>query len=163
LVKKKRKKALLMQTESITLPHKFNPRDYQLPLMSQVPAFYKRGVFVHHRRAGKDKTAWNKVICEAVKKKAGYYFFYPTYAQGRKAIWEGIDPRTGLKFLDHIPAELIKRKRDDDMLLELINGSIIQVIGTDKFNNVMGTPPYGCVFSEYSLQDPRAWEYIRPI
>jgi len=27
----------------------------------------------------------------------------------------------------------------------------------------MGTNPVGCVFSEFSLQDPKAWEYIRPI
>jgi len=27
----------------------------------------------------------------------------------------------------------------------------------------MGTNPRGVVFSEYSLQDPRAYQYIRPI
>ena len=27
----------------------------------------------------------------------------------------------------------------------------------------MSTNPIGCVFAEYSLQDPRAWDYIRPI
>lgn len=30
-------------------------------------------------------------------------------------------------------------------------------------NSLMGTNPYGVVFSEYALQDPRAYQYIRPI
>ena len=30
-------------------------------------------------------------------------------------------------------------------------------------NSLMGTNPVGCVFSEYALQDPRAYQYIRPI
>ena len=49
------------------------------------------------------------------------------------------------------------------MLIELKNGSIFQVIGTDKIDTIVGTNPIGCVFSEYSLQNPVAWEFIRPI
>jgi len=30
-------------------------------------------------------------------------------------------------------------------------------------NSLMGTNPKGCVFSEYALQDPTAYQYIRPI
>ena len=147
----------------IKLPHLFQPRDYQVGLFSQVPRYYQRGVFIHHRRAGKDKTAWNKIIMEARKKTAVYYYFFPTYSQGRKIIWDGIDSKTGIKFLDHIPKEIIKKTNDSEMKIVLENNSIIQIVGTDNFNSVMGTPPFGCVFSEYSLQDPRAWDYIRPI
>ena len=43
------------------------------------------------------------------------------------------------------------------------NGSIIQIIGSENYNALMGTNPVGCVLSEYALQDPRAWDYIRPI
>lgn len=134
--------------------------------MSQVPAHYSRGVFVHHRRAGKDKTAWNKLVTEAILRPAVYYYFFPTYQQGRKVIWDGIDPRTGMRYLDHIPKELIVKQNDTEMKLILSsNGgeSLIQIVGTDNYNAIMGTPPFGCVFSEYSLQDPRAWDYIRPI
>jgi hypothetical protein len=49
------------------------------------------------------------------------------------------------------------------MFIETINGSIFQIIGTDNIDSVVGTNPVGCVFSEYSLQDPRAWDYTRPI
>lgn len=147
----------------INVPHLYVPREYQLGIMTQVPHHYGRGVFIHHRRAGKDKSAWNKVIMEAVKKKAVYYYFFPTYKQGRKVIWDGIDSLTGVRFLDHVPKPLLAKQNDTEMKLTLFNGSIIQVVGTDDFNSIMGTPPYGCVFSEFALQDPRAWDYIRPI
>jgi hypothetical protein len=49
------------------------------------------------------------------------------------------------------------------MKLELENDSIWQVVGTDNVDRLVGANPVGCVFSEYSLQDPRAWDYIRPI
>ena len=44
-----------------------------------------------------------------------------------------------------------------------MNDSIFQIVGTDNIDSIVGTNPIGCVFSEYALQDPRAWEFIRPI
>ncbi len=48
-------------------------------------------------------------------------------------------------------------------MIEMINGSILQVVGSDNIDALMSTNPIGCVFAEYALQHPRAWEYIRPI
>jgi hypothetical protein len=45
----------------------------------------------------------------------------------------------------------------------MINGSIIQIIGTDKFDKVRGANPVGCVFSEFAFQNPKAWDIVRPI
>ena len=59
--------------------------------------------------------------------------------------------------------DIINQKDNQEMLIELHNGSIFQVVGTDNIDSVVGTNPVGCVFSEYSLQDPRAWDYISPI
>jgi phage terminase large subunit len=151
------------KTNRIILPYKFKPRKYQYNLLGVVPAKKRRGVFIHHRRAGKDITLWNKLISEAIKKPAVYYYFFPTYKQGRKILWDGIDARTGFRYLDHLPKQLITKKNDTEMKIVLKNGALIQIVGTDDFNAIMGTPPYGCVFSEFSLQNPQAWEYIRPI
>lgn len=49
------------------------------------------------------------------------------------------------------------------MCVILRNGSLIQIIGSDNIDSIVGTNPVGCVFSEYALQDPRGWEFIRPI
>jgi hypothetical protein len=122
----------------------------------------KRAVCVWHRRSGKDKTFINIMMTKMAQRKGTYYYFLPTYNQGKKIIWDGMD-KGGFKFLDHIPESLIVRKNETDMKIELVTGSIFQVVGTDNIDSIMGTNPVGCVFSEYSLQDPKAWEFIRPI
>ena len=126
----------------------------------------KRAVLVWHRRAGKDKTALNYTISQMFPENGGrigtYYHFLPTYNQGKKIIWDGID-YNGMKFIDHFPAELVASKNETEMQVTLTNGSIYQVIGTDKMDNIVGTNPVGCVFSEYSLQNPKAWDLFRPI
>jgi len=92
-----------------------------------------------------------------------YFYILPTYTQARKIIWDGID-KDGLKFIDHIPKDMILGKPNStDMKVTLTNGSIIQLVGSDQYNRIMGTNPIGVVMSEYSLQNPMAWEYIRPI
>lgn len=97
-----------------------------------------------------------------IERVGAYFYFFPTYKQGKKILWNGMD-RDGFKFMSHIPEELRKRTDNTEMLIELKNGSIFQIIGTDNIDSIVGTNPVGCVFSEYSLQDPIAWDYIRPI
>ena len=91
-----------------------------------------------------------------------YYYLFPTYSQAKKVVWDGRD-KEGFAFLDHIPAELIKAKHSQDLKVTLVNGSIIQLVGTDNIDSVVGTNPVGCVFSEYALQNPVAWDFLRPI
>lgn len=38
----------------------------------------------------------------------------------------------------------------------------MQLIGSDNIDTIVGTNPRGCVFSEYALQDPRGYQFIRP-
>lgn len=85
----------------------------------------------------------------------------PTGEDARKIIWQGID-KAGFNFIDHFPKDFIKKKNDRDMRIEFMNGSAFQLIGTDQLN-VVGAGPVGCVFSEYSLQNPKAWLLIQPI
>ncbi len=99
---------------------------------------------------------------EMIKRKGTYYYIFPTYNQGKKILWDGMD-RDGFKFTDHIPKELIVNKNDSEMKIKTKNGSIMQIVGSDNIDSVVGTNPFGCIFSEYSLQDPRAWDYMRPI
>jgi phage terminase large subunit len=146
----------------ITLPYNFKPRDYQVALFKAIDEGYKRAVAIWHRRAGKDKSLINIIAKEMLVKKGTYYYFFPTYKQGKKILWNGMD-REGFKFMDHIPKELRKRVDNQEMLVETVNGSIFQVIGTDNYDSIMGTNPIGCVFSEYSLQNPLVWDFIRPI
>lgn len=146
----------------ITLPYLFEPRDYQLPLMEAIDSGYKRLIYVAHRRAGKDKTIWNVTVKKAVERVGVYYYILPTYAQAKKVIWDGVD-KEGMRFLDHIPKQLIKKQNETEMQIELTNGSLIQMVGADNVDRIVGTNPVGVVFSEYSLQKKEVWELLRPI
>jgi len=146
-----------------TLDYKFKPRKYQIPLLKALDSGIRRAICVWHRRSGKDLTAWNHTIAEALQVKGVYYYFLPTYAQGKKVIWESIDPKTGISFLDYIPRELIVQKYETELKVELKNGSLIQIVGSDNIDRIVGTNPIGCVFSEYALMKPNVWDYIRPI
>ena len=147
----------------IVLPYKFEPRDYQKPVMDAVTLGYKRVACPWHRRAGKDKTFLNIHIREMFKRVGGYYYFFPTGMQGRRILWEGTD-RSGFPFLDHFPPSLIKKKHDTDMLIEVTNGSIFRIIGTDNFDkSSIGTGAIGQVYSEFALQNPNVWAYMQPI
>lgn len=98
-----------------------------------------------------------------LERKGNYYYFLPFFSQAKKIIWEGKD-KEGMSFLDHFPKEIIKAKPNDtELKITLINGSIFQLIGTDNVDSIVGTNPVGCVFSEYSLQNDKAWSFIRPI
>ena len=118
---------------------------------------------VWHRRSGKDLTDLNIIIAEMMEHVGNYYYFFPTFAQGKKVIWEG-KTKDEVPFLDYFPKELVDGKpNDSELKIKFKNGSMFQLIGTDNFDAIMGTNPIGCVFSEFSLQNPKAWDYIRPI
>lgn len=146
----------------VTVPD-FEPRDYQLPFLSAMDEGCKRGVIVWHRRAGKEIVCFNWMIKQAFWHRVGtYVYFFPTTGLGKRILWDGCD-REGKRFLDYIPKSIIKGNPNSvDMKIELINGSIVQIIGSDKIINV-GINPVGCVFSEFALQDPRTWAFTRPI
>jgi hypothetical protein len=91
-----------------------------------------------------------------------YFYLFPTYTQAKKAIWDGRD-REGFPFIGHFPRELIAAKHEQELKITLQNGSIFQLVGSDNIDAIMSTNPIGVVFAEYSLQDPRAWDYVRPI
>lgn len=146
---------------SIQLPYNFNPRDYQLPLLNSLDSGCKRAVIVWHRRSGKDKTLVNFVGKKTHERIGAYHYYFPTSVMGRKILWDGMD-KSGFKFMNHFPKELIAKKNEQEMKIQFKNGSQFQIIGTDKLE-LVGTNPIGCVFSEYSLQNPKAWEYVRPI
>lgn len=148
---------------TIQLPYKFNPRSYQLPLLKAMDSGKNRAVIVWHRRCGKDKVCFNIIIKKAFERIGTYFYFLPSYSQGKKVIWDNID-NNGFKMLDHIPKEIIAKTNATELKVELINGSVIQLIGADEFEKSgVGTNPVGVVFSEYSITNSKAWDFIRPI
>ncbi len=145
------------------MPNDWDCMKHQMPLWNYFDNGGKRGVAVWHRRAGKDSTGLNYTATEAIEKTGVYWHMLPTQKQARKVVWDGID-RNGRRMIDQIfPNELVKSKRSQEMQIELHTGSIWQLCGSDNFNSLVGANPIGVIFSEWSLCNPAAWNYIRPI
>lgn len=147
---------------NINLPYGFMPRPYQAEAWNAVmdPDF-KRGITIWPRRNGKDLEGWNLLICKAMQKPALYYYVAPYYNQVRNIIWEGFSGER--RFIDYIPSEIIVNKTKLDMRIDLTNGSQIKLQGSDQIDRIVGTNPYGIVFTEFSLQKPEAWDLMRPV
>lgn len=141
---------------------KYFPRHYQLPILKALNGGIKRAVWCCHRRAGKDVTILNWCIAKLCQESQTCFYVMPSYAQAKKVIWDAIT-NDGMRIIDYFPSEIIAQKNAQEMKIRLKNGSLFQLIGSDNIDSLMGTNPKIVVFSEYALQDPNAWDYIRPI
>lgn len=150
--------------EKFDLPYRFTPREYQYPFLRYFDTVTsrQRAFLLAHRRTGKDLLAWNNMIKESQKRVGTYWHVLPLLNQARKIIWTG-STKDGIPFLDFIPPPLIKSKRDDDMSIRLKNGSLIQLVGADRFDSLVGANPIGVNLSEYALMKPAVWDYLSPI
>ncbi len=142
----------------------FKARKYQKPIFRALEnEGYRRLVAIWPRRAGKDVAGFNLMIRQAVSKIGVYFYVFPTFSSGRRILWDAIT-NDGFRILDYVPAGIIESRHEQQMRIRLINGSVIQIIGSDNYDNTLvGTNPVGMVFSEYALQDPRAYQFSSPI
>jgi hypothetical protein len=145
----------------VSVPFNFKPRDYQLPFFKAMDNGYKRAVLLFARRHGKDKCTFCYMIKAMLERVGNYAYIFPTASLARKAAWQNIDS-DGFKLLDHIPAELIVKKQDQSMHIELTNGSTLTFFGSDRQISV-GTAFCGIAFSEFALQDKTAFDLLRPV
>lgn len=148
---------------NITLPHNLILRDYQQPFWDAVVSKnITRAFVIYPRRNGKDLITLNIVLAKAMQRVGLYLYIAPFYAQIRTICWEGADDN-GRRFLDYIPKELIKKKYESRMAVELINNSILRFGGADNPDSLVGGNPVGIAFTEFSLHKVEAWHYLRPI
>lgn len=147
----------------IIIPNNWQPRDYQFDLWEYMVNGGTRAVGVWNRRSGKDSVAVNLTTVKSLRRVGLYWHLLPSQRQSRKVIWDGIDSQ-GRRLIDQaFPPEIRKSINNTEMKIELKNGSIWQCVGSDNYDSLVGANPVGVVFSEYSVADPKAWDYIRPI
>lgn len=123
----------------------------------------KRANCVWHRRAGKDSCSLQIHAVASQMRIGTYWHMLPTLKQARRVVWDAIDKR-GRRMIDQaFPKEMRAGINKTDMKIEFTNGSIWECVGSDNYDSLVGTNVVGVVFSEFSLADPEAWTYIRPI
>lgn len=149
---------------AVTLPNNWDPRPYQLPAWKALESGKKRALLLWHRRAGKDDVCLHWAATQAMQRVGNYWHMLPQYAQARKSVWDAVNPRTGKRRIDEaFPDAICTSKRANDMFVRFKNGSTWQLVGSDNFDALVGSPPIGVTASEWALADPRAWAYLRPI
>jgi phage terminase large subunit len=161
-----------MSTVNVRIPRFLKFRSYQAPFWNAMLGGCKRSALIWHRRAGKDLTVLQWMIAAMFKRPGTYYYFFPSYAQAKKVIWDGQD-KHGRPFLSNFPPECIAGRWEDELKLRLNIGngnfSTFQLIGVDKLgqdksgDSIVGTNAVGIVMSEYSLMSERAWNLMRPV
>jgi phage terminase large subunit len=150
--------------QTINLPNNWQPRSYQEPAWNAWLGGINRQLLIWHRRAGKDDIQLRQHSVAAFNRVGTYWHMLPEYAQARKAIWEAINPHSGKRRIDEaFPHEIRSNTRDNDMFIRFKNGSTFQVVGSDNYDSLVGTPPIGLTLSEWALANPTAWAYLSPI
>lgn len=153
-------------------PDPFKPYGPQREFMEYMSGHSKenpaRAMCVWPRRHGKDLTALFQLAEKAHDRQGVYWHGLPTYEQARKSCWTAFRNDTGKRLMDNVfPREIVKRPREfapaSEMLVELHNGSIIQFVGSDTMDSLVGAGPVGVNASEFALWKPSAYDFIRPM
>lgn len=157
----------------ITMPaNGWLPRPHQRPLWDyftdpitkKFDGTGKRAIEIAHRRWGKDDISLHLTAKASICRPATYWHMLPEAAQARKAIWQAVDPHVGKRRIDiAFPHEWRETTLENEMLIRFKWGSTWQVVGSDNYQSLVGTPPAGIVVSEWAKAHPGAWGYLAPI
>lgn len=159
-----------MSVIKINIPNDFVPRTYQRNYMTYFDQGGTRAVWIVHRRGGKDLTALHQTNKMAHRRIGVYWHIFPTFAQARKAIWEGFR-KDGKRIMENVfpgflnprgPGSIVKAVDKQQMVVELKCGSIWRLLGSDNVE-LVGAGPLGVVFSEFALSNPQGWRLISPM
>jgi len=113
-------------------------------------------VLVAGRRFGKSYLSCVELLRGAINKPGETYFYCaPTYRMAKDISWKL------LKQL--VPKAWVKSKNESDLKIELVNGSMIELKGTENAMALRGRSLSGVVLDEAAFMDSGVWfEVLRP-
>lgn len=144
------------------IPVHFNPRWYQSEALRALQSGCRFNVWCWARRGGKDFTAFGYAVEKMIEQPMNVVLVFPVKEQGRDAFWDNVE-NDGFKTIEHIPAQLIKYKNNDDMKITLINGSTFQILGSSQPDKLRGANGKLYIFSEFVDIPKAAIDVIRPV
>jgi hypothetical protein len=152
--------------KKISIPYGFKPREYQKDLLAALNSGYKRALLKWARQLGKDTTCFAYMCQQAASVPGNYFYIFPTKEEARRAVWEKV-LEDGTRLIDFLPNSpdlgLVRRRSNQEMVIELFNNSTIRLIGVDKDPDAArGITPMGVVFSEFAFTDPEAYIVMLP-
>ena len=117
-----------------------------------------------HRRAGKGIGALSLLALAAWQRVGTYVYVSPTAVMSRRNLWSGLTTEGESYLRTVFPAECIAAMNENEMRLDLGNGSVIRFIGADDPDRLRGLTVLGAVLDEYAtFQTDEAYRVLRPI
>lgn len=131
----------------------YAPHDLQLKF-HESKARYR--VVAAGRQVGKSTMCNNDLGSKAwANPGTRYWFLSPIYAQSRDQY---------RKMLTLLPKEVVQRKSDSELLIELINGSVVEYKSGETLDRLRGSTLNGAVIDEVRDHHPDLWPMvIRPM
>jgi len=109
-------------------------------------------VVVAGRRWGKSMVSLIAIIERSRRAKQNIWYVAPTYRMARSIMWTAL--------IDAIPPELIVRKHETLMLVQLVNGTVIELKGADKPDSLRGVGLDYLILDEVQDMRPAVWKAV---
>jgi len=107
------------------------------------------------RRGGKTVLGGMELLRGAAERKGVYYYVAPTYRMAKDIAWD--------TYKAIIPERWIRKKNESNLRIDLINGSIIYLKGSEDPDALRGPALNGVVLDECAFQQEYTWRsVIRP-
>jgi len=146
--------------------HRLPLRDYQADIVVNYnDPTIEELLLIIARRGGKTTVVFSEcVVPDLVKEVQTIVLVYPTAKMGFRNFWNNIE-NDGFKTIEHIPAGLIARQSnsEDDMRIELINGSVFMCVGATNTEALRGANGKKYIFDEFADQPIEAVNVVAPI
>lgn len=111
-------------------------------------------VLVCGRRFGKTFLAIAWLLTNASNKKGVHYYIAPSYVMAKTIAWA---------LLKEMAGDRIKDKNESELKIELKNGSIVVLKGSENHNSLRGVSLSSAVLDEFAFMAHEVWtEVIRP-
>jgi hypothetical protein len=107
------------------------------------------------RRGGKTVLGGVELLRGAAERKGVYYYVAPTYRMAKDIAWD--------TYKAIIPERWIRKKNESNLRIDLINGSVIYLKGSEDPDALRGPALTGVVLDECAFQQEYTWRsVIRP-
>lgn len=133
---------------SETVQLEYTPRSAFVPFHQRSQRW---ACLVVHRRGGKTVACINELVARAAyntKKGARYAYLAPFYRQAKDVAWQ---------YLKEYAKPLIKKIRESELRIELVNGAWITLYGADNPDALRGIYLDGVVLDEFGDCRPSLW------
>lgn len=107
------------------------------------------------RRGGKTVLGGAELLRGAAERPGVYYYVAPTYRMAKDIAWE--------TYKRIIPTAWVRKKNESELKIELLNGSLIYLKGSEDPDALRGPALSGVVLDECAFQQEYTWRsVIRP-